>query len=186
VRRFGLAGVDYIRPEPRRMARFALAPLGEACFVFLDDTAPWHERLSKVGDALRLLPEDTDLAFVQHSSPSTISWTALDTARPRMPHIREDHIRYNRHLNTRYVPDAHGLQVLTDDHLANAHDLSDWQIEPLGAGRHLVQAADLAPWYATIDPDPDTLAKARHDFGHMILTPETVNANPPPWRGPSD
>ena len=45
-----------------------------------------------------------------------------------------------------------------------------------------MQAKDLEPWYATIDPDPETLAKARADFGGMLLTPEIIAANPPPWR----
>jgi hypothetical protein len=49
--------------------------------------------------------------------------------------------------------------ILTDTHLGNANDLSDWVIEPLGGGRHLVQAKDLKPWYANIDPDPDTLRR---------------------------
>jgi hypothetical protein len=34
---------------------------------------------------------------------------------------------------------------------------------------------------ATIDPDPETLTKARADFGGMLLTPEIIAANPPPW-----
>jgi hypothetical protein len=96
---------------------------------------------------------------------------ALSTGRPLLPYVQEYHVRYNRHLNGQYIPDAHGLQVLTDAHLARVDDLSGWIIEPLGAGKHLVQAKDLEPWYATIDPDPDTLAKARTDFGGMLLTP---------------
>jgi hypothetical protein len=41
-----------------------------------------------------------------------------------------------------------------------------------------VQAKDLGPWQATIDLDPTTLAKARADFGGMILTPEIIAAQP--------
>lgn len=87
----------------------------------------------------------------------------------------------NGHLHERFVPDAHGVQVLTDAHLAHAHDLSDWNLTDLGHGRHLVQASDLSAWYENLTPDPGTLTKARHDFGDMILTEETIAANPPPW-----
>lgn len=45
-----------------------------------------------------------------------------------------------------------------------------------------MRAKDLEPWYANIDPDPATLAKARADFGGMLLTPEIIADNPPPWR----
>lgn len=72
--------------------------------------------------------------------------------------------------------------MLTDAHLANAKDLPDWIIEPLGGGKHLVQAQDLMPWYASVDPAPDILAKARADFTGVILTPEIIGANPLPWR----
>lgn len=98
--------------------------------------------------------------------------------------MEEYHIRYNKHLNAQYIPDAHGLPLLTDAHLGHANDLSDWIIEPLGEAKHLVQAKDLEPWYATIDPDPATLAKARADFGGILLTPEIIADNPPPGTQP--
>lgn len=44
--------------------------------------------------------------------------------------MEEYHIRYNKHLNAQYIPDAHGLPLLTDAHLGHANDLSDWIIEP--------------------------------------------------------
>lgn len=104
----------------------------------------------------------------------------MSTSQPKLPFVREEHVRYNRHLLPEYAPDAQGLQVLTDAHLEHAHDLSDWTVEPLGEGRHLVTAADLEPWYASPEPDPETLQQARGDFGGMILTPELVASNPPP------
>ena len=178
--KFGLAGVTYLRSEPRRMASLFLYVEGQANYMVLDDAATWQARLEQVTRAMVAFPQDTDLAFVQYSNAYG-GWTQLAVARPPLPHVEEYHIRYNRHLNSGFIPDAHGLQLLTDAHLGHAHDLSDWIIEPLGAGRHLVQAKDLEPWYANIDPDPETLAKARADFGKMILTLETIKSNPPPW-----
>ena len=161
------------------MASLFLYVEGQANYMVLDDAATWQDRLEQVTRAMVAFPQDTDLAFVQYSNAYG-GWTQLDTARPPLPHVSEGQIRYNRHLNSRFIPDAHGLQLLTDAHLGRANDLSDWIIEPLGAGRHLVQAKDLQPWYATIDPDPETLAKGRADFGKMILTLETIKNNPPP------
>jgi hypothetical protein len=180
ISKFGMAGVTYLRSEPPRVATLNLNRQGEACYTVLDDTVPWQDRLEQVTAAMVALPEDTDLAFVQYSRAYTISWMEFQVGRPPLPYVKEPDIRYNRHLNSRYIPDAHGLQLLTDAHLEYANDLSDWVIEPLGGGRHLVQAKDLQPWYATGDPDPDTLAKARADFGKMILTKQTIADNPFP------
>lgn len=153
VIKFGMAGVTYLRSEPRRMVSLELYVEGQACYMVLDDTATWQDRLEQVTRAMVAFPEDTDLAFVQYDNAYG-GWGALSNARPPLPHVSEADIRDNRHLNSAYIPDAHGLQLLTDTHLGHAHDLSDWIIEPLGAGKHLVQAKDLQPWYATIDPAP--------------------------------
>ena len=72
--------------------------------------------------------------------------------------------------------------MLRDAHLECAHDLSDWEITDLGSGRHLVQARDLAPWYAdTLPADDEVLAQARADFAGALLTEAVIAANPPPW-----
>jgi hypothetical protein len=181
ISRFGMAGVTYLRSEPRRITSMYLYAQGQACYEVTDDTVSWQDRLDQVGSAMVAFPEDTDLAFVQYSNAYTTSWSTLQVSRPPLPYVEEHHIRYNRHLNSQYTPDARGLQILTDTHLGHATDLSDWVIEPLGGGRHLVRAKDLEPWYANVDPDPETLMKARADFGKMILTPQTVADNPPPW-----
>ena len=180
--KFEQAGVTYLRSEPRRKVSMSLGTQGRVCYAVTDDEVSWQDRLAQVTRAMVAFPADTDLAFVQYSHVYTTTWDDLSNGRPLLPYVKEYHIGYNRHLIAQYIPDAHGLQLLTDAHPAHANDLSDWMIEPLGVGKHLVQAKDLAPWYATIDPDPDTLAKARADFGGMILTPEIIANNPPPWR----
>ncbi|MGQ1839208.1 hypothetical protein ACT4S2_12200 [Kocuria turfanensis] len=70
------------------------------------------------------------------------------------------------------VADAHGIQLLTDRHLARAHDVSQWEVTEIAPNRYLVRARDLEPWYA--GDTPEAVAQARADFGSMILTPETV------------
>ena len=76
-----------------------------------------------------------------------------------------------------WSPDPCGIQILTDTHLAKAHDLTDWNITQLDDHHYLVEAKDLTPWYAQPPSrltyrDPDFMAKPRADFGNMILTPQ--------------
>ena len=183
--KFAMAGVTYLRSKPRRFTSASMSPLGRTCYGVMDDTMSWQDRLAQVSRAMTAFPVDTDLAFIRHSKALTISWSDLAGARPALPHVEEHHVRYNRHLNGQYIPDAHGIQLLTDAHLKHANDLSDWNITDLGGGKHLVQAKDLQPWYATIDPEPETLAKARADFGGMILTEQIIADFPPPWSRPA-
>ena len=116
------------------------------------------------------------------ANPLTSTWSELAVVRPPLPYVNEYQIRYNRHLNAQYIADAHGLQLLTDAHLAQANDLSDWIIEPLGGGKHSCRPKTWSPGTPTSTPTRTTLAKARADFGGMLLTPEIIADNPPPWR----
>ena len=181
ISNYGMAGVTYLRPEPRRLVSMKLGTQGACCYQVMDEGVSWQDRLSQVTVAMVAFPEDTDLAFLRYSWAGTSHWSALQTGSPPLPYVDEDDIHYNRHLISQYTPDAHGLQLLTDAHLRHANDLSDWVIEPLGDGRHLVQAKNLESWYASVDSDPETLLKARADFGKMILTLQTIKDNPPPW-----
>jgi hypothetical protein len=77
-----------------------------------------------------------------------------------------------------WTPDPCGIQILSKAHLAKTHDLSDWHVTELDPEHWLVEAKDLVPWYTNFsfqDPmahhcDSETLAKARRDFGDVILT----------------
>ena len=163
-----------------RMATFN--PGGAAVMQEIGAHVPWQQRLEAVRSALNSLPiQHLELAFIRPAPPWANSWTRIDVPQ-KLPDLREFHIRYNRHLLSRYTPDAHGVQILTDQHLAQARDLSSWNIQELGHGRHLVEAADLTAWYSTPLPDQEVVDQARHDFGDMILTKETISANPPPWK----
>jgi hypothetical protein len=59
-----------------------------------------------------------------------------------------------------------------------AHDLADWDLQPLGDDRWLLQTRDPAPWFDlpadTSDtiwyPRTDYYAKAVADFGGMIMS----------------
>jgi hypothetical protein len=68
--------------------------------------------------------------------------------------------------------------VLTRSHVARANDLGDWSVSPLGGDRYLVQARDLDPWFFAAEPDAGTWARARDDFGEILLTDEVIRADP--------
>ena len=96
---------------------------------------------------------------------------------------------HNRHLWSSRVHDVYGIQLLTNQHLEHARDLSDWHVEKVGDRRWLVTARDLQPWYGftndrewhmRVHPDnaQDFVVQARHDFGTMRLTQEIADAHP--------
>jgi hypothetical protein len=175
------ASIRY-QSDPKRGRIATLSPGGDAVMQEIGAQVPWQQRLDAVRGAITNLPiQFLDLAFIRPAPRYVRTWTAIDV-RHHLPDLHERNIRYNRHLLSRYTPDAHGIQILTDQHLTRARDLSTWNIQGLGHGRYLVEADDTTPWYSTPLPDQDVVDQARHDFGDMILTKEVIAANPPPWR----
>lgn len=168
----------------RHLRRFGLSPNGGAVFVDRSDTMSWHEELDSLLKVATAAPEHVEQAFVRRGFPFDMSWSGLQPH--ELPGTDESDFRYYQHLLCDYVPDAHGVQVLRTAHLDRARDLSGWEITDLGHGRHLLKHPDVASWYADEVPPADLLARARHDFGGMILTREVVasstpSRNTPPW-----
>lgn len=166
----------------RRRPHGRLATLGSGggtATQSIDPTATWPERIADLREVIVGCPDLMEQAFVRPSTLGASSWSNMRD-KLALPGVSESDVRYNKHLLTEYVPDAHGVQVLRDKHLAHARDLSHWNISDLGHGRKLVEAKDLIPWYATPLPDPAVLEQARCDFGDMILTEAIVEANRSP------
>lgn len=97
-----------------------------------------------------------DVAFTRPSARAVLSLSDVE-CEVRLPGLREYHLSFNPHLLSTYAPDAHGVQVLTSKDRPRA----EGQIG---------------------QPDPETLAEARDDFGDMLLTTEVIDANPAPCR----
>ena len=75
------------------------------------------------------------------------------------------------------MPDACAEQVLTRAHLDAAADLGDWQVEEVEEDRFLVAHPQPSRWFVPAPPgesgtrvDPQVLARARADFGPMVLS----------------
>lgn len=146
----------------------------------------WQDGIAGLEQALIDLAPWLDQGLI-HSCPVIGgNWMSAVNSYPPLPPYqgtgRGSALREVRHLAARRTHDAYGVQLLTDAHLTHAHDLSGWDVRTVAPGRHLVRARDLAPWYAAEQADPDTLARARADFGNLILTDQIVaEETPQPW-----
>jgi len=126
----------------------------------------------------RSLPEEgsrTATQRVRLARDGGSSWFWIKD--PALPHRSEDELVANRHLWDRFVPDVHGIQLLTEEHLARARNLDAWDVQRVAAGRYLVAAKDLTPWFAENEVDHSILAAARQDLHDMLLTPEVIEAH---------
>lgn len=125
--------------------------------------------------------------LIEFAADIEIGWINLQHSNSQGSYLRDGTLwGITPQLWSIHAPDVAGIMVLTDSHLARAHDLSDWHIEPLTTDRFLVQHKDLAAWFPTtpdaeypqnddLRVDPDIKAKARHDFGNLILTDDQFN-----------
>lgn len=159
-----------------RVRATSLRPQGLATFRVQDAKADWPAQVDLARRAVIALPEASDVGFVRRDDHPTSSWTAPV---PTWRGIEASLVRVARPLLARYVPDVHGIQLLSRSHLDSASDLSRWRSTALPGDRFLVEARDLGPWYASAQPDADAVGQALSDFGAMVLTPETVRRENP-------
>jgi hypothetical protein len=137
----------------------------------------WARSLAAVREAVVSQASWCELAWIRVAKAPELSTVAtLTTMPPRIRSAFENgpvgYYSDRRHLDHQRVPDACGIQLLTEDHLALAHDLRAWNVTDLGGGKHLVEAVDTGPWFEGSGPEADVLDRARRDFGAMILTSE--------------
>lgn len=174
----GRCGVTYARQSPLRVHSAQLSSRGQVTVQIEDEDLDWRTRLDNLTRMLTRQPGQVDLAFIRLCPYWALSWIALGNGNLALACVDEADVRNNRHLWDRYVPDAHGIQLLTEDHLSRAGDLDDWDIRSLGPDRYLVRAKDLGAWYAGSRPDPAVLTSARMDFAGFLLTPKAIRNNP--------
>jgi hypothetical protein len=87
--------------------------------------------------------EHTRLGFIGIKRGSATGWDSQGRLMPPLPTVPAHSVRDNTPLWSRYVTDAHGIQILTDEHLAGVADLSSWLVTPVASGRYLVEAPNL-------------------------------------------
>jgi hypothetical protein len=101
-------------------------------------------------------------------------------------------IRERQAVEDRFVPDAFGIQLLSQGHQDRLALGSDWRVEPLASGRLLVEHKDPAAWfdgslvrfgghpnpyYWPFPPTPPFLARARVEFDPLVYR----DGRPPAW-----
>ena len=166
------AGLAYAAPAAVRRAD--LGAWGQVTCQVSDHGPDWRARVQHLRAPLLQFADRLDVAFLRTGRYEVTSWIDLAGAVPVLPHVSEAKVRRNRRLWDRYLPDAHGIQIVTAAHLSRLGPLPGWDVQPLAGGRHLVQARDLEPWFAAAEPDPNVVAAARADFAGALLTPEVI------------
>lgn len=169
-------------PDPQHLRYACFNEEGRLILQLRDDDRLWPELVAELTTWLTDLADISEFGFIRHAySNQTNLFTMLAGHPPESPSINALHggpgfyWQSSRYLDSEYVPDAYGVQVLTDAHLARTADLTDWNVRPLGGGRNLVEHRDAAAWFATNPPDPALVDTARADFADAILP-----ADPPP------
>ncbi|HST85852.1 MAG TPA: hypothetical protein VLL08_29210 [Kineosporiaceae bacterium] len=170
----GRCGVTYARKAPLRVHSAQLSSRGQVTVQVEDEQLDWRTRLDNLTWMLSRQADKMDLGFIRLSPYWALSWIALGNGNQPLACVDEADVRNNRQLWDRYIPDAHGIQLLTADHLSRAHTLADWDVRSLAPDRYLVRAKDLGAWYAGTRPDPEVLTSARMDFAGLLLTPKVI------------
>lgn len=167
--------------SPVPMSQITISARAQLIAQLIDPTKTWREVVNHMTEVLLIDPEGAQVGMIRPCGIEAISWQQLSEVEPRPVRAERDYSD-NLHLWDKLVMDAHGVSLLTDKHLERANDLTDWDIKKVGIDRFLVTAKDLEPWYGTDTgvPDLDVLAKARADFGAMIMTWDDITAEPGP------
>lgn len=174
VRARSIATIVRAEPEPGQVARVSFLPNGHTIYQAYDPAVPLSALVDRVRQALVTGAGRSRLGFVAAVPVWAYGWDARDKARPPLPTVPGYALRANSSLWTRYVPDAHGLQLLTDEHLRHVADLSGWTVTQVAAGRHLVEAANLADWFGPDGPSDSVVRRARADFGGVIVPADAL------------
>lgn len=171
--RHGFTGEAHaLDPGAERATSVGFSRNGQAAFQLYDSSTTLAAQADRLRDLAVGDAERTRLAFVAVTSQRAYGdWESRADAPPALPTIGARQLTANLPLWERFVPDVHGMQVLTREHLDNATDLSRWTVTEAGSGRYLVEAPDLAEWFQPGGPEAVVLARARAraDFGRMIV-----------------
>lgn len=168
-----IADVNALASTGDRAASAGFSRDGQALFQRYASSTTLVAQADHLRDAILGDVGRTRLAFVAVTSQGAYGgWESRADVLPALPTIEPKHLRVNAPLWASFVPDVHGMQLLTQEHLDKAADLSAWTVTPAGPGRYLVEAPHLAEWFKADGPAEATLAQARADFGQMIVPSE--------------
>ncbi|BBB01403.1 hypothetical protein RVR_8814 [Actinacidiphila reveromycinica] len=161
-----------------RASRAAMAEVGsdgQAIYQTHDVSASLVVQADRARAAILAEADYADYAFVAPTPHRAYGWDARTRA---LPPLREEipayALRMHADLWSRFVPDVHCMQLLTDEHLDRVTDLSGWTVTHVTAERTLVEAPDLAAWLGPGGPGHSVLDQARADFGQALVPADGV------------
>ena len=158
----------YASRQPGRASRISLTADGHASYQVYDPELTPLRLADAAREALLIDCAATRWAAAALATRDSHSWQTLGKTLGQTRSAPPWAAAHNSPAWGGYVPDVFGMQLLTDEHLRRAADLSAWTVTEAAPGRHLVEARNPADWFGPAGPSAQTLAAARADFGAVI------------------
>jgi hypothetical protein len=159
---------------PEQFRRVQFASVGHVTFEIGNVGDDWNTDLATLVEVLRGGAVHARYGFVRRCVAPQPSWrSSLFGIRP-FPVVSENYYLRSPGVESSYVPDAYGVQLLHRLHMEHTGDLGRWHIEELASGHCLVTALDSAAWFEGGAPNDETLAAARRDFGKALMDDELI------------
>ena len=162
---------------PHEFRRVQFSVFGHVTFEIGSVDDDWSADLANLVDLLIAGAADTRYGFLRRSVAPQRHWfNALWTYPPPPPSFMpQSYYRSPSDVESSYVPDVYGVQLLNRSHMANLTDLSQWQTQELSSGRFLVSSPNPEDWFRAGAPGQEVLPAARRDFQSVIMTREIVD-----------
>ena len=104
---------------------------------------PWQQTIEELRAALLAAPLDlVSIAMIGYRGMTTYLMADV----PGSGAYDRDAYEHHPERWDEFVLEPSGIQILTDRHLAHAHDLSGWSTTRLDGDHVLLEARDLGPW----------------------------------------
>lgn len=167
--------VLYTDEQASRAALVQIRSDGQAIYQIHDASVSLAAQADRARTAILAEAAYAHYAFVAPTPRRAYGWDARGRA---LPPLREGIPAYAPRMHadlwSRFVPDVHCIQLLTDEHLDRVTDLSQWTVTHVADGRTLVEARDLAEWLRPGGPAPSIVDQARTDFGQALVPADDV------------
>jgi len=159
---------------PQQFRRVQFDCVGHVTFEIGNVSDDWSTDLTALIEVLRAGATHARYGFVRQCIAPQPSWrSSLFGIRPN-PLVSENYYLRAPGVESSYVPDVYGVQLLHPLHLKRLGDLSGWNVEDLPSGHRLVSALDPAAWFEGGAPNNETLTAARRDFGEALMDNELI------------
>jgi hypothetical protein len=143
--------------------------LGHIVFEVGGCNEEWRDTLITLTDLLGKWADVTRYGLIRRTIASGFAWPPSDNVLPS-PEVYPNYYLDAPALEDEWVPDPHGVQLVTARHLERLNLDASWIVEPLLQDKYLVQAQELCAWFDLGRPLESTLVKARQEFSNILLT----------------